>query len=902
MRRYGSLSLGVAAALAAVGCSSAMQSAAPLARVAGGISPAAAGPPATWPLDRVAPAGPLPEATTRPAGRPSAEALASYALGQDRIAAGHPLSAVVPLNRAIALDPYRYDPRAALGRAYAATGGSEDPSAIAALERAVALDPDHVEAWTELGRLYLAKGDAATAIARLRTAMACGGYAADSGRAAAVDFYLAKALALGGYDRAALAEYGALLGRFKDPAMTIRETPELVYAAEHPEQLFVQIGALYERHEQWAEALSAYRPAAEHDPADVAAQARVARVQAMLGRRGDRAAGRAAIDRAADLVVRERASPASLDVVRDVCQRLGLADGVVATLRRVVDRHPADVTVRFALADLLQAQGRDGEARDLIEQGWRRTPGDVRLTVALAEAERRQGTPPAEVAAQVVCASARNPDAAANLAAVWDRLIRPGATGRLTPVDVAALHVGSVLDEPARLLWLAHTYDATGRTASGTAAVFRAVRLRPAYPPAFRAAVAAVWADVGTTEATKVGQCDALAAAADAGDASLAAEVRGRSLMARHRPIDAAARFAEAVRLGGRSPALLLAAADAAHPAGTRDPDYERALWHVADADPLYPPAYLTLFDYYADPSVAQPDQAARAIRTWAAADPRSSAARAARARIDAQLDRSAEAERAVDDLLATDPADPDVAAAARAVYVRAGKAAVLVDRLEAYRQKHPAETAVAAQLAGLYADAKRNAEAGRVLDAARAAAADDPDLLYPLAGAYATLGDRRTAEDVLRQVVALDPTGPAACNDLGFAYADRGENLPEAERMIRTAVAADPDNRAYLDSLGWVLYKRGTFDASAKTLADAVGPPDPNRPDAGDPAVLDHLGDALYRLNRPADAVHTWQRALASMEAAGEVPGLRLQVQQKLREATASKPVGVAPVATAVR
>jgi tetratricopeptide (TPR) repeat protein len=89
--------------------------------------------------------------------------------------------------------------------------------------------------------------------------------------------------------------------------------------------------------------------------------------------------------------------------------------------------------------------------------------------------------------------------------------------------------------------------------------------------------------------------------------------------------------------------------------------------------------------------------------------------------------------------------------------------------------------------------------------------------------------------------------------------WADRGQNLEEAEGMIRKALAGDPDNGAFLDSLGWLCYKKGELDEALKWLLRAV---DNLRPE--DATVYDHLADTYQKLGKMDEAVRSWEKALA--------------------------------------
>ena len=68
--------------------------------------------------------------------------------------------------------------------------------------------------------------------------------------------------------------------------------------------------------------------------------------------------------------------------------------------------------------------------------------------------------------------------------------------------------------------------------------------------------------------------------------------------------------------------------------------------------------------------------------------------------------------------------------------------------------------------------------------------------------------------------------------------WADRNENLMEAEEFIRRALKITPDNSAYMDSLAWVFFRRGELkDALSWQLKAHKASKEP------DPEVLLHLG-----------------------------------------------------------
>lgn len=136
--------------------------------------------------------------------------------------------------------------------------------------------------------------------------------------------------------------------------------------------------------------------------------------------------------------------------------------------------------------------------------------------------------------------------------------------------------------------------------------------------------------------------------------------------------------------------------------------------------------------------------------------------------------------------------------------------------------------------------------------------------------------GDVPAAEQWLEQVLDEFPDDASALNDLGYLWADAGKHLARAERMIRRAVEQEPDNAAFRDSLGWVLFRRGRVQEALPELEKAAAA-------EPDPTVLDHLGDAYWRLGRRQKARSAWERAAKAYRQAGE-PAKAAPVEKKLQ------------------
>ena len=74
-----------------------------------------------------------------------------------------------------------------------------------------------------------------------------------------------------------------------------------------------------------------------------------------------------------------------------------------------------------------------------------------------------------------------------------------------------------------------------------------------------------------------------------------------------------------------------------------------------------------------------------------------------------------------------------------------------------------------------------------------------------------------------LERAVELDPENGNALNSLGFILADTGRDARRAVDCCRRALRRHPSNPAYLDSLGWAYYRLGRIDEAREVLRSAL-------------------------------------------------------------------------------
>ncbi len=541
----------------------------------------------------------------------------------------------------------------------------------------------------------------------------------------------------------------------------------------------------------------------------------------------------------------------------------------------------------------LGQSNRSDEAITILEKAAGRSHDDLQIVHQLFRLYDQKNDTEAS-ARLLILALANHPDTIRDLGNEWADLLRYSRRNRLTIQMLQSIQVPPYA-QASKLLWISRLAEIWNRDILARTSLEQSVKLTPPFAPSYRVLVVeyatrAEW-DLARRQRETQSLIDTVRAQ---GDQILATELEGLASLATNHAATAAQQFAQAIKLGGDSIDLRLSYAAALGASGDR-PRSERVLWDLVNDEPTCEDAYAALFRGYLN--AHQPDQAVQVLRKWLSNTPNSIDAHIVQATVLLQARQTDAAKKILLDLFDRHSDNSEVLQVVSAFYQRIGHVDEFIAMLEAERAKHPENRVAIEQLVTLYSLEKRTADAIRVLDATRAAVAGDPDLLYYVGSLYALIDQKQTQEQILEEIVKQSPNYAPANNDLGYAWADRGENLNRAEELVRAAVKQEPDNESFLDSLGWVLYKRGKFAEAKQFLDQAVAPAS-----YPDPVVLDHLGDVLYRLGKKDEALRQWKRSQERLNQItntrrDDLAQLRLQLQQKIRQADANQAVTVAPI-----
>jgi tetratricopeptide (TPR) repeat protein len=168
-----------------------------------------------------------------------------------------------------------------------------------------------------------------------------------------------------------------------------------------------------------------------------------------------------------------------------------------------------------------------------------------------------------------------------------------------------------------------------------------------------------------------------------------------------------------------------------------------------------------------------------------------------------------------------------------------------------------------------------------------------DTDVYYQLGIHYGSHQQVDEALVYMQKVLEADPNNANALNYIGYSWAERGENLHEAEELIRRALEISPQDGFITDSLGWVYYKmaesllaRGRRGEALRILDQAEAQLLQARTlTGGDSVVSEHLGDVLLLRGDDAGALDYYEAAVEMEVREDEQPNLMKKLERLRRE-----------------
>lgn len=169
----------------------------------------------------------------------------------------------------------------------------------------------------------------------------------------------------------------------------------------------------------------------------------------------------------------------------------------------------------------------------------------------------------------------------------------------------------------------------------------------------------------------------------------------------------------------------------------------------------------------------------------------------------------------------------------------------------------------------------------------------EDLEVHYQLGVHYGSHGDVERALQSMQRVLEIDPDNANALNYIGYSWAERGENLDEAERLIRRAIEISPEDGYITDSLGWVYYKMAENHFANQRRDEALRLLEKAQEQlmqaaeltGGDSVVSEHLGDVLLLRGDKRGALDYYEAAADQGPREDEQPDLQEKLERLRRD-----------------
>jgi len=125
------------------------------------------------------------------------------------------------------------------------------------------------------------------------------------------------------------------------------------------------------------------------------------------------------------------------------------------------------------------------------------------------------------------------------------------------------------------------------------------------------------------------------------------------------------------------------------------------------------------------------------------------------------------------------------------------------------------------------------------------------------MADAYHANKQYEDAFKTYEEAIEANPVNYFAINNYTYYLSLKKQNMNRARQLGLQLVTANPDNGTFLDTYGWILFQMDEFKEAAKYLKRAAE----FSPSA---TVIEHYGDALFKIGKNKEAVEKWTRAKA--------------------------------------
>ncbi|MFM8315248.1 MAG: tetratricopeptide repeat protein [Deltaproteobacteria bacterium] len=157
---------------------------------------------------------------------------------------------------------------------------------------------------------------------------------------------------------------------------------------------------------------------------------------------------------------------------------------------------------------------------------------------------------------------------------------------------------------------------------------------------------------------------------------------------------------------------------------------------------------------------------------------------------------------------------------------------------------------------ASLFEGEKKYNEALKVIEEGLKLTKNDEKLLYFRGALLDKVGKSKEALSIMKNIVETNAEHALALNFIAYYYAERGENLVEAEEKATKALSLRPNDGYITDTLAWIKFKKGEHNAALEKLMKA------SELVPEEAIIFEHLGDVYSAQQEKEKAVSAYKKA----------------------------------------
>ena len=121
----------------------------------------------------------------------------------------------------------------------------------------------------------------------------------------------------------------------------------------------------------------------------------------------------------------------------------------------------------------------------------------------------------------------------------------------------------------------------------------------------------------------------------------------------------------------------------------------------------------------------------------------------------------------------------------------------------------------------------------------------------------YHMMGDFADSDQRFEQALNKNGNNAHILNEYAYLLALRKKDLAKAKSYADQSLVLMPEEADFVDTRGWIAFREEKYQEAKEWFSKAL-----NLGGSGDGAILEHYGDALFKLGQTVDAMDYWKSA----------------------------------------